>query len=335
MTLWIVSAGASGRDYADAFFRFGMAFVGGDRQCAAMREVQQGDIMLAKRGLTEFLAAGTVVTRGGVVSGDGDKPWVRDFDGWDLPAYCYVEWHVAPQPVPAQGLRQGTIYQSSNPQHLEVAKSLLTNPALAPLAEPDPTNAINDDTLLSFLIEKGLPVSRADELTEALRRIRLLAHYYYSNWDWDEIREHEARTFLITPLLLALGWSEQQLKIELPAPGGRVDIACFGGPYSRNPEDVVALLETKGFSQGLFYAAGQAKGYAAHFPRCRVLVVTNGYCYKTFVRGETGVFPETPSAYLNLLKPRDRYPLDPEHTGGALDVLDCLLPTSLLHRHQL
>jgi len=34
-----------------------------------------------------------------------------------------------------------------------------------------------------------------------------------------DIREHETRTFLVIPLLLALGWAEQQLKIEMPAAG--------------------------------------------------------------------------------------------------------------------
>lgn len=330
MALWVVSAGSYGRDYAEAFYRFGMAFVGGDNQCASMRGVKAGDIILLKRGITEFLAAGTVVKRNGVVCGYKDKDWLRDFDGWDLPAYCHVEWHVSPEPVLASGLRQGTIYQSAQPQHLVVAQALLAGPAEPPAEEPRATEAINDEKLLSFLIQIGLPVSGADELTEALRRIRLLAHYYYNNWDWAEIREHETRTFLVTPLLLALGWSEQQLKIELPAPGGRVDVACFVGPYSGKAEDVIALLETKGFSQGLFYAADQARRYAAHFPRCKAVIITNGFCYKTFVRGSNGTFPISPSAYLNLLRPCSRYPLDPEHVGGALDVLDCLLPAKLL-----
>lgn len=330
MAVWVVSAGSSGREYADQFYQFGMAFVGGDAQRAAMARVKAGDTILLKRGVTEFLAAGKVVLRDGVVSGDGNKEWLHDFDGWDLAAYCYVEWHVPTHPIPAQGLRQGTIYETAQPQHLAVAKTLLDAPGERFSPEPAATEAIEDESLLAFLIRMGLPVSSADELTKALRRIRLLAHYYYHNWNWGEIREHETRTFLVTPLLLALGWSEQQLKIELPAPGGRVDIACFSGPYSGNAKDVVALLETKGFSQGLYYAADQARSYAAHFPRCKVIIITNGFCYKTFVRRDDESFPTTPSAYLNLLKPRSRYPLDPEQVGGALDVLDCLLPAKLL-----
>ena len=32
---------------------------------------------------------GTVVERDGRAGGDGDKAWLRDFDGWDLRGYCY------------------------------------------------------------------------------------------------------------------------------------------------------------------------------------------------------------------------------------------------------
>ena len=40
-------------------------------------------------------------------------------------------------------------------------------------------------------------------------------------------------------------------------------------------------------------------------------------------------FDEKPSAYVNLLRPRDRYPLDPKHTDGVLGVMRWLLPSSL------
>ena len=37
---------------------------------------------------------------------------------------------------------------------------------------------------------------------------------------------------------------------------------------------------------------------------------------------------ETPSGYLNLLEPRDRYPLDPGNVPGCLEVFKLLLPNS-------
>jgi type I site-specific restriction endonuclease len=176
--------------------------------------------------------------------------------------------------------------------------------------------------------------ANAEELTDTLRRIRLLAGYYYRDCDWDDIREHEARTFLIIPFLIALGWSEQQIKIELGVKDGRIDIAGFRRPYRRDPEtrqpnnqDCVLILESKGFSQGLDYAHGQGKEYATQFPKCEVVVASNGYCYKAYRRktDDTG-FEDMPSAYLNLLRPRKSYPLDPGKQNGGLELLSYLMP---------
>lgn len=330
MTTWIVSAGDRGRDYADYFFRFGMAFVGGDGQREYMKQVAVGDTILLKRGLSEFLAAGKVVEREGAVSGDGDKEWLRDFDGWDLAGWCHVEWHRPERPEPATGLKMGTIYQTRQSEHLAAVERLLKTPVPAHAGEPRGTKEVDLDTILAFLIRLGLRISAADDLTEAIRRIRLLADYYYFSSRWDDIREHETRTFLVVPLLLALGWAEQQLKIEFPVKGvGRVDIACFTGPFLQcQDEDVVVLIETKGFASGLDFARGQAEAYAAHFKNCRVILVTNGYCYKLYRRTNDGAFSTTPSAYLNILKPKDRYPLDPDNVAGATEVLKWLMPAS-------
>src|SRR5208337_3430143 len=117
------------------------------------------------------------------------------------------------------------------------------------------------------------------------------------------------------------------MKIELPVPGvGRVDIGCFSKPYSGGDDICIALIETKGLTQGLDYATSQAHEYAKNFPSSRVVLATNGYCYKAFERvGDT--FSTHPNAYLNISRPRDRYPLDPARGGGAIDVLKLLLPT--------
>ena len=254
---------------------------------------------------------------------------MRDFDGWDLPAYCYVDWHVPDKPIEIDGLTRATIQRLHQDKHKKIADDLLSLPVSSFDPEPAETNIIKDDQLLEFLIAEGLRPSSADELTNTLRKIRLLAQYYYTKCQWEDVREHETRSFLVVPLLLALGWSEQQLKIELPCSKGKVDIACFSKAYKRKNEECILIVETKDFSSGLDYAPEQAHRYAEDFPSCRVVLITNGYCYKAYVRQEDGTFNTKPSAYLNLLQPRDRYPLDPVNIDGALGVLKWLLPSTL------
>lgn len=192
--------------------------------------------------------------------------------------------------------------------------------------EPKLSDQVEDEEIIEFLVGKGLRIAAAEELTTTFRRIRRLAKYYRESVDWEDVREHETRTFLIVPLLLALGWPEQSIKIEQPLQGGRVDLALFNGPYKGDPENAVVLIETKGFAQGLFYAPGQVLSYAKHFPKCKVIFVSNGYCYKAYEDKGNG-FSSEPSAYLNILDPRKDYPLNPK-IPGALELLRLLLKTT-------
>jgi len=327
---WQIAAGSAGRDYANLFLKFGMAFVGGETQIATMEEVDNGDIIVLKQGTQKILAAGTVIQKNGVHKGCADKEWLRDFDGWDLQAYCYVDWKQPNQPVSIDGLSRTTMQKLHQQKHKNAAINILNAGVAVPASpEPSETKVVEDGEILRFLIKEGLRPSSADELTNTISKIRLLADYYYHHCEWEDIREHETRTFLVVPLLLTLGWSEQQIKIELPCSGGRTDIACFRKSYKRKNDECVAIIETKGFSSGLDYAQKQAKTYSKDFPNCRAVIVTNGYCYKIYLRDENNQFQTIPSAYINLLKPKDKYPIDPSNVGGAFDAIKWLLPNNL------
>jgi hypothetical protein len=282
--VWQIAAGSDGRDYIDRFLRHGMAFVGGNSQCTTMnRDVQLGDKIILKRGMSQIVAVGDVVARDGKFKGDGDKDWLRDFDGWDLRAWCYVDWHKPNKPISTSGLTRATIQRISQQHLLSLANEVLnSNPPIKTYeAEPASTKEIDDNTLISNLIQLGLRATAAEDLTQALRRIRLLTQFYL-NRDRSLTNEHDARTFLVVPLLIALGWAEQKIKIELPVPGGgRVDIGCFGKPYNGDDDQnqCIALIETKGLAQGLDYATNQAHRYAMSFASCKVVIATNGYCY--------------------------------------------------------
>jgi hypothetical protein len=229
------------------------------------------------------------------------------------------------------GLSRGTIKQVAVPAVIAAADKIIASyPAVANVEpEPPPTASVCDEAIIDFLVANGLGVRAAEELTQTFGRIRRLAKFYYHNCDWETIREHETRTFLIVPLLQALGWVEQQMKIEFPLPGRRrADIALFDGLYPGKEQETagcVSLIESKGFSQGLTYAPGQCHAYAATFPKCQVVFVSNGYCYKAYLRKPDGSFDaNTPSAYLNILNPRDRYPLNPK-VDGCFKAIELLM----------
>jgi hypothetical protein len=93
----------------------------------------------------------------------------------------------------------------------------------------------------------------------------------------------------------------------------------------------VLLLETKKFGEGLDFASLQVVDYTVAFPKCRVVVASNGYCYKAYCRKATGDgFEPTPSAYLSLLRPTKNYPLNLS-VGGGLKLLSYLLPHSCMN----
>ncbi len=346
MIHWQIAAGSDSRDYSHDFLRYGLAFVGGGKNVARLQRVRKGDRLILKRGKREVVAVGVAVERDGVVGGvagqsGAGRDWLHDYDGWDLPGFCCVEWHRPDAPRTAAGLGRRAVERLDRPDLHTVADDILrSTPALPVEPEPDPTEPLTVEAMLDHLIRLGLRSSVAEELTATLERVRLLARYYYHHCRWEDVREHEARTFLIAPLLLALGWSEQQIKIELGVRnarknrtrGGRIDMACFARPYrvvkgQPNNGDCLLILESKGFSQGLDYAHGQGKEYAATFPSCRVVVATNGYCYKAYRRKPDSTdFEDAPAAYLNLLRPRNRYPLDPVRVAGGLELLSYLLP---------
>jgi len=339
MNYWQIASGSYGREYQDYCTRFGLAFVGGDAQIDTMEMVQPGDRVILKHGNSMIIAAGEVASRGGKHRGMGDKDWLWDFDGWELPAYCYVDWHVPSKAISQKGLTRTTICKIDKPHLRKLADNLISDFAVQQLFDPEPrrTIKVEDKEILDFLISRGLRPGAAEDVANAFNRIRLLADHYYKNCWAEDIREHETRTFLIVPFLLALGWTEHQIKIELPVGGRRrADVACFNRPYVRlkskktNDEDCGLIIESKGFGQGLEYVFEQAKQYADHFQNCRVIAISNGYCYKIFEKEDNKTPSFKFSAYVNIRNMRKEYPLDPDKVKGCLEALWLLLPISYI-----
>lgn len=172
--------------------------------------------------------------------------------------------------------------------------------------------------MIDILINNGLRPKDAEDFTQTINRIRRLVKWYQSKGT--NIKEHETRTFLIVPLLLALGWPEQKLKIEW----NNIDIAFFEKPYdkaNKKSNECIMILESKRLWEGLSYGTHQAENYAKKYQNCKRMIVSDGCRYKLYERnGNSWNY----SAYLNILKPKLTHPYV-EEVDGASDVFLSLM----------
>ncbi len=334
MNYWQVAAGDGRRNYSEVFLKYGVMLIGpGDPGeyfqneqyykniykpndiTVFAEQVKDGDIVVLKKPsgrLWEVLAVGTV--RGDYVH----LPVFDDVEGWDLQHCRYVKWIKPKSEKRMTGLTRGTFKGINKQSTITTISSVLNSGIPLSFTQiPEPPKKLNDEDLIDILINYGLRPKDAEDFTQTIHRIRRLVKWYYSNGK--DVKEHETRTFLIVPLLLALGWPEQKLKIEW----NRIDIAFFEKPYSEENKnnECVIILESKRLWEGLDYGASQASTYASRYPKCNRLIVSDGCCYKLFKRkGTTWHY----SAYLNILKPKPTHPYKP-NVGGAPDVFLSLM----------
>ena len=276
--------------------------------------VALGDVLALKRGAAggrfEVLAVGEV-------TGTYEfSETLDDVEGWNLGHYRQVLWHPAPRPTLIDGLRRGTLYRTSKaaPRIRALIQEWPARPA--PRVLPAPAPRLDLEYFIQQLVIEGLSVSVAEQIAGAIARLRHLAQWYrgYAS----RVSEHEIRTFLIVPLLLALGWPEQRIKIELE----HVDIGLFDRPYAADAK-LELLIESKHIDASLGERPEwQAAGYAEKHKSCKQLLITDGFRYKLFRRKGSDW---AQVAYANLLALRDRHPYL-EELPGASELLTSLLP---------
>jgi hypothetical protein len=335
MTIWQISAGDSGRDYSYVFLRYGLIAVGPGRAgpwpndvyapgswaytewlSDFCEEMQPGDLVVLKRPVQGLAWQMSAV---GEVVGDYDwAPILADVEGWDLQHVRRVRWRApTEESTVTRGYVRRTLARVNDPDTQDHARRLWkTGEDQTPVDLPEEVPELNLDEVVDTLVEHGLPVSRAERVISTIGRITRLARWY-DNHSAD-VGEHEIRTFLIVPLLLALGWPEQQTKIEFR----KIDVALFDRPYSSGDQPVT-VIESKRLHDGLGTGvAAQAAAYAASYASVSSLVVSDGFRYKLSERDAGGW---TDVAYANLLNLRDRHPLN-EEVKGARDLFVALLP---------
>ena len=340
--IWQMAAGDTDRNFADLCLKWGVIVLGpgtqgpmadpeasgryrhdgiSARMVGMLRkfydDIKAGDVVVLRIGLSEVHGVGVII---------GEYGWhdaFLDVDGWDVCHFYHVHWiwkKSDESPAIFKGaLKFGDSLQSISQN--EKTKALLD--WMAGLVETDPPAVmpplpvsgrnLTIEELCQPLYDYGIGLSNLAELKDCILELQALARWYkkYSS----NPSEHETVTHLIVPLLRALGWTPQRIALEYHQSGkGRADIALYSYGNRQN-QYLTAIVEAKKFEKSCLRAEAQVRSYAAkHTDR---LIVTDGIRYGVFVQGSEGLFPETPSAYLNLTKFLDGYKVYGDSCAGA------------------
>lgn len=326
MNFWQVAAGEGSRDYSDVFLKFGIMLVGGgdpgsfmDRQdyykghtgwradiTRFSEEAEEGNIIILKR---PYGRKWEIIAVGRIIGGYEYLELFEDVDGWDLQHCRRVEWVRPNEKTYVNGLARGTFRRVSSQKPREKALQILKGGAkIKPDKLPPPAKKVSDEQLVESLVDSGLRPIDAETVISTIWRVRRLAHWYKKHGQ--DISEHETRTFLIVPVLQALGWSEQKMKIEWK----NIDIAFFQQVYKKDGNLCVMILESKRMGEGLTYAERQAQTYQKQFPECLRLIVSNGLCYKLYEKRKR---QWKCTAYFNLLRLKNRHPYYVDIKGAS------------------
>jgi hypothetical protein len=269
-------------------------------------KARRGDVVLLRLGTKDVLAVGEIA--------DDAPEWLDafgDVDGWDLQHVRRVRWFAttAKRFPPITLGRQVRTFATVNVQPvkdwiegLNVAQVVRNRPLM-----PLPTIGYKIDSieLGRRLFIEGLQSDYVDKLMAAFASLQRVASWYRNETKRPEGRPSEQETvcYLVVPLLLSLGWSQQTAAVQWHY----VDVALFSG---MPPTDatLACVVEAKPLGRSVFAPTGQAADYALRAGRenCDRLIVTDGILYALHRRSANEFKLE---AYLNILNMRDCYPV--------------------------
>ena len=323
-TLWQVGAGDTDRSYGDICIKFDVMIAGpgelgpyeeeryahlGDIRNSLRRfckEARRGDIVLLRLGTGDVLSVGEI--------SDDAAEWVdafADVDGWSLQHVRRVRWfRNTDKTFPPKTL--GGQVRTFAAVNVEAVRTWVENLKIPKanrdreLAQLPTAGALLDPTELGRrLFIEGLPSEHVDKLMATFASMQRVASWYWNKTKRPEGRPSEQETvcYLVIPLLLSLGWSQQTAALQWHY----VDVALFRG---MPPTDATlsCVVEAKLLDRSVFSPLGQAREYALRHGResCDRLIVTDGIRYALHRRSGNNFGLE---AYLNILEMRDAYPM--------------------------
>lgn len=306
-------------------------------------EMEIGDTVIAKKGKA-IVGVGTITSD---YCYDGFKDWkerfseelekstilepyvdihfsktrLDDVEGWYQMHTRNVDRYVGPE-IKCKSLAITTVARARDPSTIKMAKRFLKNAKkqkTRPLSPP--ADVLTNKDLIYSLIAEGMSSRNSEELSNRLVTLQRLAEWYYL--ESGNVSEHEARAYLVWPLLQALGWSEQCVKFEWRARELKIlDLALMKTPYSEDNEDQIPIIigETKKLHYGLHLAYQQAEKYAID-NNVKSILITDGIRYHLHKNLGKKNYKEM---YMNILKLRNAHPYD-NKILGADDLLINLL----------
>ncbi len=297
---WQIGTGDDSRQYQDVFFRYGVALVGpgypgkeGDPSTqafyknhpgiknwgAVLAQVIPGQWLIARKG------KGVIVAVGQVLEGYNFSEIFEDVEGWTLQHFVRVKWY---RPLTQDKmiwldsycLSQSTLQGCNSPEVYQAIYAWDFEEVQVEQNLQDVSfKILTIADLVNALVDEGVRIKDAEDIGLTIQRIIRLAEYYI-NYD-EQALEAEIVSFLILPLFIALGWSEQKIKLQY----NYIDIAlfkeAFAGNYQTEPE---IIIEAKQYYNGLSFTSKQIEGYAKRYPGCKKFIATNGFRYKYYER---------------------------------------------------
>jgi hypothetical protein len=245
-------------------------------------ELAVGDVVLLRVGLSTITALGLVAS---------EYLYVNAFDdvnGWDLQHARRVYWCR----LPAQHVFVGSTFGANPPRCsrawsqdvVDFAERFLNSPPTYWQTAPLPQLPAEEPPL--------------EPVPDALRRIVAeAADLVPMFWDGQAFgeppSEDELIVHFVVPLLLALGWSPEQIAVKWRY----IDVAVFLA-LPRTPENCHLVIEAKRLGAGVEGALEQAKGYVEALGIPRDVIVTDGIRYRMYA-ASSGF---EPVAYANLIR---------------------------------
>lgn len=320
--IWQQGGGDGDRIYCDICFKYGVILNGpgyagefsekSNKQLMAdgisskkitdlrrfCKEMKDGDIVVLRVGTKEIYGVGVIV---------GDYTWnniFSDIDGWDMQHTRRVNWlwnQDKPKAFPLYTLKQGDTTQTLDSQEVvDWIKTLSLDfalPAQLPILPQEDEVEIKLESIAEFLYDKGTSGNSIERLINVIDDLHMIAKWYKKQ---DSPSEFETESYLIIPLLRALGWTPQKMAIEW----NKVDIALFQ-KLPRTDENLVAVVEAKRKGNSCLTAFSQAERYSQNKKNCNRLVVTDGLRYGVFLKNKQGTYKL--HAYMNLTELKDEY----------------------------